>query len=365
MKAKRFHVTTILVAAGLLFAAACLSWATLSSVSGDKLVVTGTEVGANVTITETAGSADIDISSATIPRNYKGHKLQITDPYGKSAYGYVYTDGAGTVQNIVSAKGGTTRNWSAIETGFNATATGTFPYRIYKDSRLVQVATGSVTQANTRLDMTATNAFAWLNGVDLSAYQTGKYYLCLYNATGGYGACGWISSVAPAGETLSGELATGWTNGASPNDMETLTSSGLDVSSGINTTGVGLFYLNTNMGADNKLIKYTFDITLNSGTMPEFKSGGVDLASNTLKVPTAGLNSGYYSIATFLYGFKSASAFDIALASFSFKQVTDPPSTAVKIVSSDLSTRAWPWKHASFNANDSAGITYKVYYAGD
>ena len=49
----------------------------------------------------------------------------------------------------------------------------------------------------------------------------------------------------------------------------------------------------------------------------------------------------------------------------SAKRVLDPPSTAVKIVSSDGSTRAWPWKHASFNPNDASGITYKVFYTGN
>jgi hypothetical protein len=376
MSQKRFHIVSILVFFGLLFAAGAVTWATLST-GGDRLVASGTLPGANVTITTTAGSADIDLSSATIPRNYKGHRLDIADPYGKHAQGYVYTDGAGTVQNIVTKKGGTTRNWGAIEAGFNATAAGNFPYRIYRDDRVALVAgPTAVTKANTRLDLTSDNAFCWLNGVDLSAYQTGDYYICLYNATGGYAACGYISAVAPAGETLSEEKITGWTNDIRPDlGYETFTpnANAHDIDVGINIINWGIAASNA-IVSDSHLAKWVYTRTVHSGSTPGLYLG----TSATIAMPTGGYEfivtdadaATYYTtiISTRYAGWiiLPGNPGSNSTSTHTIKFVSDPPSTAVKIVSThDGATRSWTHKHVSFNPNDAAGVTYKIYYVGD
>jgi hypothetical protein len=358
MPKKRFHAVSILVFFGLLFAAGALVYANLTG-GGDRLVASGTLPGANVTITTTAGAADIDLASATIPRNYKGHRLDVADPYGKHAQGYVYTNGAGTIQNVKSTKGGTTQNWAAIESGFNATATGDFVYRIYRDDRVPVVASGTVTQANTRLDLTAINAFAWLNGVDLSAYQTGDYYLCLYNATGGYAACGYISAVAPAGESLEADAIAGWdftsgwgkTSSATiidANSFSTTANGGVGKSFGVS---LALYKINASAAGSGsiQLLNYAGEYYFGAGTPLSVVNAYFSMRTS----PGCSINA---------VGAQNP----VDVATLSFERVLDPPSTAVRIVSThDGAGRSWTHKHASFNPNDTAGVTLKIYYVGD
>ena len=163
----------------------------------------------------------------------------------------------------------------------------------------VVVATADVTQANFHADLTTDNAFVELIGVDLTAYQTGKYLLGIYNKTDGYGMLGHISSVAPAGETLGAEIATG-----------TLT------------------------------IKNLYKITATEAN--HFFTGcAIGNYFNSLGTETCDANN-------------------------KVKNVSDPPSTGARIVSTKGGAgRAWYYKYTSFNLNDKAGQTYKIYYLGD
>ena len=64
-------------------------------------LLNGSVSNANMTVNLGAGAADIDFSDAAIPRDYMGALLRVMDSAGRSIYGFVYTDGAGTVQNAV------------------------------------------------------------------------------------------------------------------------------------------------------------------------------------------------------------------------------------------------------------------------
>jgi hypothetical protein len=110
---------------------------------------------------------------------------------------------------IVNSKGGSTYNFAAKNSSFNYNDSSGYTYRIYK-TPAVPVASGSVTAANTQLSLVDGTAFAYLVGVDLSAYQTGKHILAVYNSTSGaLIGMGYCSATPPAGETLDTEIATG------------------------------------------------------------------------------------------------------------------------------------------------------------
>jgi hypothetical protein len=104
---------------------------------------------------------------------------------------------------IVSTKGGSTFNWTNKNATFNYNDTAGYTYEIYKVKSYPVVATADVTQANARLDLTATNAFAWLEGVDLSAYQAGgRHILKVCSKSNGACAFGYVSATAPAGHLI-------------------------------------------------------------------------------------------------------------------------------------------------------------------
>lgn len=170
-------------------------------------LLNGNVSNVDMTVTLGAGAADIDFSDANIPRDYMGALLRITDSSGRSIYGFVYTDGAGTIQNIVSAKGGSTRNWAAQEADFDDDDDGGYAFQLSRTPPVV-VASGTVTAANFKVDFTNDNSYVELVGVDLSPYQDGRHLIGLYLHADNHAMLGHISDVAPAGETLGPELIT-------------------------------------------------------------------------------------------------------------------------------------------------------------
>jgi hypothetical protein len=78
-------------------------------------------------------------------------------------------------------------------------------------------------------------------------------------------------------------LITGWTNHAT-NPYETLTSSGTDITSAINTTGQGIVNSNVMNLIKGATYLFQWNVTLNSGTLPNFgvtifdTSAGVDIS---------------------------------------------------------------------------------------
>ncbi len=146
-----------------------------------RQVASGSVAAGDIAVTLTAGSADVDLSSATIPRNYKGNLIQITDANGKMIQGFAYTNGAGTVQNIVSAKGGSTRNWTSQAAGFDDTTNCT--YKIFK-TLAVQVLDQVETSGKFHVSTVAGGAMMFSEDIDYSAYAgTGEYDITGYDAT--------------------------------------------------------------------------------------------------------------------------------------------------------------------------------------
>jgi hypothetical protein len=286
---------------------------------------------------------------------------------------------------IVSAKGGTTYNFTNKSALFNY-ASATFTYQIYRTPAVV-VASGTVTQANFHADTTADNSFVELVGVDLTAYQTGSYMIGIYNVTGGYGMLGHISATAPAGETLSGtELmpnptfdggVVGWAcvtgtlasiaGGQSNNCLELTRTSG--VSQNAQSTSSAM-----TVGRLNKMGGYVKSGTSGNETYSMYFNNHINTKNLILKTGTSSgswvLVAGYATVedsgtasAGVIKG--SATAGTMLFDEFSIQQVTDPPSTGARIVSTKGgATRAWFYRHASFDPNQTNGVTYKVYYLG-
>ena len=77
----------------------------------------------------------------------------------------------------------------------------------------VLVASGSFTQANSRMSLVDGTAFFWVNGLDLSAYAgldsgSHEYYLKVYSKSNGASMGGYVGA-GGGGETLGAELLTG------------------------------------------------------------------------------------------------------------------------------------------------------------
>ncbi len=271
---------------------------------------------------------------------------------------------------IVNSKGGVTYNWINKSTLFNYTS-ATFTYEIFRLPPVV-VATADVTQSNFHADLTTDNAFVELIGVDLTAYQTGKYLLGIYNKTGGYGMLGHISSVAPAGETFDSEGITIWTNG--PNNLcevFTLNANGHDVDSAINSSVAGEFGVNQITASSGALFYYNLNITKVSGDLPNIYVSSLAQGGGTQHISAYtlanGANTKYFTLKAdnlFLHHYGGL-AFNFSSVN-TCKRVLDPPSTGARILSTKGGAgRAWYYTHASFSVNDTAGQTYKIYYIGD
>ncbi len=262
---------------------------------------------------------------------------------------------------IVSAKGGATYNWTNKSALFNY-ASATFTYQIYRTPPVV-VASGTVTQANFHADLTTDNAFVELVGVDLTAYQTGSYSIGIYNVTGGYGILGHISATAPAGETLGVEKysdpvfdvdatwtkGTGWTI-AGGKANAAASSGNLTQTASITETQYAL---------------YKMVITCDSYTSGSFNAVFFGIASGPSSTATASFYRTSDLATEQPCGVRISTALTATFTDISLKRVTDPPSTGARIVSTKGgATRAWYWKHASFDPNQANGVTYKVYYLG-
>jgi len=221
-----------------------------------------------------------------------------------------------------------------------------------------------------RGDFTALNAFFESVGEDLSIYKGTDAGYTPYKAVAtdaaGKKATGYIAAVG-AGETLGSELITGWENSGS-NPFETFTSSGLDITSAINTSGWGVVDVSPYIPSTGALLKYTGDITINSGVLLNLQ---VDQYPDTnpktiLQSPvTTGIKTYYATSLATQNGlqFVASEAVDFKALNNSLKYITDPPSTAVHIVSSlNGTTRNWASIESGFDPN--AIATYQIYLAG-
>jgi hypothetical protein len=249
------------------------------------------------------------------------------------------------------------------------------------------VASGSVTLDNTRLDLTATNAFAWLNGVDLSAYQDGNYKLKITD-TAGKVASGFIKAQAPTGETLGGNLVTNpsyetdtnsppgnWTHYTTHTATATIDGTAPD---GNNTTT--LVATATGYFGTGRLQSASNSIVAGSCFKMSFYGKGIS-GGTTLRAGIQGFNDVWwnhiltsnwqewvhYGIIMDAYPphpihfFSLSGAMTCVLDLVSLKKITDPPATGVHIVSAQAgATRSWTSEATGFNRNDASGYTYQV-----
>lgn len=274
----------------------------------------------------------------------------------------------------VLTKGGGTFNFAFKDAAFNYGSV-TFTYKIYKSTTAVVVAgPTAVTQANTHLDTTTTNAFVWLNGVDLSTYQDGRHMIGLYNATGRFGALGHISSTPPAGESLGLEKHSDpgfadtavWTKGTA----EWTVSGGEGIATAV-ASGITLYQTSVQMTTATVvggLYKAQFDVTAltpGGGFANRLTSTGVTGITRTA------VGAGYTDYFTSTSTASGSGVITIGTTTGkvdnkSLKNVSDPPSTGAKIVSTKGgATRSFFYTNPSFNPNDLSGITYVVYFIGD
>lgn len=225
-------------------------------------------------------------------------------------------------------------------------------------------ASGSVTRANTRLDLTSTTGFAWLEGVDLSGYvgtDAGSTpYMIVVKDSSQRKAYAFLGA-AGAGETLSGielvsngnfAVSTGWTfetgwehDSVNFNAKATAAASPKSAKSDVSTT-TGILY------------KMTTDFVISTGTICN-RFTSVDGSSRS----TTGTYSDYFT--------KTSSGSSIVLAearttftgtadNISLQAVIDCPTTALHTFSSkDGTGRGWNIQ-SGFNYNDTSNYTYEI-----
>jgi hypothetical protein len=205
------------------------------------------------------------------------------------------------------------------------------------------VPTTAILAANARIDGTAANAFVWLNGVDLSAYQTGNYILWLSDGTNA--AWGYISATAPTGDGSGGAAYTDMITG----DNSTFTSdtgwwtkgTGWTISGGYaNADGTGTdadckrLALNTVGG----LYLSSFDVIRNSGQVRwqyggTANSGILRNASGTFtEYRTQSISGNIYINSQVLNG---------TVDNVLMRHVDDPPPTGALILQSKDGPRGW------------------------
>ena len=245
------------------------------------------------------------------------------------------------------------------------------------------VTTGTVTRGNCRLDLTATNAFAWLAGVDLSGYQTGRYKLTITDSAGAT-LTGYISATAPGGETYGTECVT---NG----DME-LDSDWADYNTPTANARDGIWAPHGGTYSRTFTVDAQYDgitqttVTVVTGGHYYLSCWLACSSFPTIKQMTARVhNSTDYRFilnqdvvlawTEFTYHwsaldtnarpqFFSAAGVDSGtfyVDDVTIKRVTDCPATGALIVSeAGGATRAWAEEETGFDRNDAAGYTYTI-----
>ena len=245
-----------------------------------------------------------------------------------------------------------------------------FAQTYYFQNHLKLVAQGTSTAANTQLSLVDGTAFVYLVGVDLTAYQTEKHLLAVYNqSTGSLIGMGYCSATAPAGETLGNELQTGWTNLVGT-PYETFTSAGLAISEATETGIAGRCLGNADM-AQGMLTKYGFTVTVLSGTLESnnryswsLSATGNYPSTSESTILTSGNMAGYGVVVgtTLKCGFRSTAEISFAISGYTSKQVLDPPSTGVRIEATPGGAQSWTTKGSGVV---NAAVTYKIWSVGN
>ncbi len=224
----------------------------------------------------------------------------------------------------------------------------------------------SVTQANMRISAVDGTAFTDFSAAGTLTPYIG-WYVKVYDSTN-KSIEGYIKA-AGTGETFNNYTA--WANDPRGGTLifETFTTSGMDIISAINTTGVGI--CNIPVGVQGELVKTTYTMTLNSGNMPITRFGNnpiiedmdgertaVSGSANTIYRTNKFANT-YFSFLN-LSGTTGFSATSSLVA-----KVLTPSTTGVTIVSTLNGTLYnWAVQTSGFNYNDSSGYTYTLTATG-
>jgi hypothetical protein len=280
---------------------------------------------------------------------------------------------------IVSAKQGSTYNWTVKNSAFSFNQSSYFV--VIKAIRgEVVVASGDITAGNALIDSTTANAFAAPVGVDLSAYQTGKYRLDLYQtSTGILWAQGFISATAPSGEALEAtnrltngdmELDANWVNSYDPTTNERSIE---QVHGGTysrkwvgnsNYDGIGQpsFYPTSTDGALYKSGGFVYPAT---ETQVSMSAGSGRTTTFTVIAGQWNEMSAYFTPLSFNnmgnFGFNGTAGHSVGTfyADDAYcKRVTMPAATGALLLSSYGGSRGFVFKHASLNPN--AALSYKI-----
>lgn len=322
--------------------------------TSETTLVQGTVADVAMTVTLTDGAADIDLSSATIPRNYPGCKLTIKDSAGREIVGWIYTNGAGTVQNIVSTKGGSTRNWTYKNGSFDTT--DDYTYRIDRVHVAALVHSGSMLAGLGHISTVAGTAFIDPDiGEDWSSFADGLHFLVVQDTAGR--TIGGYLKAAGGGETLGDNIfnlfnfTSGWTpySSGAVVDADTFTSIAGNYSGiykgGAYTTG--------------QLYKSSLTGTSSAGTVA-LRSD----ASTNYNYATMGLGDRYSTSGGTTRGYLNGSAAATHdITTLVSQPVLTPSVTGATVVSAKSGTTYnWTWTTTGFDPNGALG--FKIYKIG-
>lgn len=321
---------------------------------------TSVETGGNATLTAYTTTGGATTSYFLVGSGLAGIGGENT--FDNATFKHVLTPSA-TGVTIVTTKGGTTYNWAALTTGFNFNDVSGYTYQIYKLWEAPVVASGAVAAADSRLDIVNGGAWIWLNGVDLSPYQDGKHMIGVYENYSGKGVLGFISSVAPAGETLGDELVTVADDRTFGSDTGFWTMDG----------GWAISGGNANMTDGSGSLEHYGLLTAGQC----YKAVGTYTIADTHLYVDFGLT--YIEVGTGVgvvtYGISwgggdaSRAGFDAigftgTVDDISYKRVTEPPVEGALIVNTKGgATRNWLMISSGFTGDDA--LDYKVFYLGD
>jgi hypothetical protein len=194
-------------------------------------------------------------------------------------------------------------------------------------------------------------------GVVLTAYQTGKYRLDLYDtASGVLWAQGFISATAPSGEALGSDIlvngnfstSTGWVLGG-----------GAAIGSGVLTLPNNNSYgYKAGISVNGTLYKLTCDISTLVVGDTIYLYGSVN-TKDGISFTTTGTKTGYVTITgTSMSTIKTQSNGSAIVDNYTAEPLTMPAATGALLLSSYGGSRGFVFKHASFNPN--VALSYKI-----
>lgn len=279
---------------------------------------------------------------------------------------------------IVNSKEGVVQNFLTKDDDFSY---GEYSYMvIIKEIRgpaITDEITG-ISIEDLRLDLTANNAFCWINGIDLSAYQTGNYMIEIYDSLG-RAVVGSIAASTPSGETLDSTALI-------EDDCSVDNTSDWVSQYGHASVTFDTDHYNFSTTKDGGYNVYKEELISNYGMLVkaslDAKNGSASgitaqeyfwLGENRNEFVTTEsfttYSGGYVIVFPELSGHirliletpTNLSGNNIQVKNMWIKRVVDPPSTAVHIIKAKgSSVRSWQFVSGSFNRDDPNGYSCRI-----